>query len=121
MHGVRVTRAETDKVLRSEVVRLSHDRRLLLPRHRHELECNQLTLTWKTHVMQETSNINTSLSKHHFSKRLIAKRFTFNGNVFHLAVVAHNSENLTALVSSGGKENHLKTHTCLKTQRIYRI
>ena len=50
LHGVRVTRAETDKVLCSEVVRLSHHRRLLLPRHRHELECNQLTLTWKTHM-----------------------------------------------------------------------
>lgn len=42
------------------------------------------------------------------------KRFTLNGNVFHLAVVTHNSENLTALLSSGGKENHLQTRTYLK-------
>lgn len=40
-------------------------------------------------------------------------KITFSGNVFHLAVVTDNSENLTALLSSGGKENHLQTHKIL--------
>lgn len=50
LHRVRVTRAETDKVLCSEVMRLSHHRRLLLPRYRHELKRDQLALTWGTHT-----------------------------------------------------------------------
>lgn len=38
------------------------------------------------------------------------QNFTFSGNVFHLAVVTDNSENLTALLRCGGEENHLQTH-----------
>lgn len=34
--------------------------------------------------------------------------FTLNGDVFHLAVVTHDSENLTAPLSCRWKENHLK-------------
>lgn len=72
-----------------------------------------------THIIQETAgvNIQTSSINHHFHRLSSKKvfwsliRFTLNGNVFHLAVVTHNSENLTALLSGSGKENHLKTHT----------
>lgn len=45
LHRVRVTRAETDKVLCSEVVQLSQHRRLILPGYRHKLKSNELPFT----------------------------------------------------------------------------
>lgn len=45
------------------------------------------------------------------------KSFTLNCNVFHLAVVTHDSESLTALLSCSGKENHLK-HTMWKKKTL---
>lgn len=45
---MRVARAETDEVLRSEIAHLSKHGRLLLPGYRHQLQCDQLALTSET-------------------------------------------------------------------------
>lgn len=50
LHRVRVAWAETDKVLCSKVTHLSNHRRLLPPRHRHQLQCDQLALTWEANA-----------------------------------------------------------------------
>ena len=50
LHSVRVTRAETDTVLCSEVMHLSYNGKRLHPRYRHKLQCNQLAFTWEKHT-----------------------------------------------------------------------
>ena len=113
LHGVRVAWAETDKVLCSEVVHFPDFKTLLLPRHGHELESDQLTFTWKTNIIYWRAYLTLQWRSFKSSQQLLEtpKRFTFDGDVFHLAVVTDDCENLTALVSSGGEENHLQTHT----------